>query len=174
MPSFARTVLSFTAGSRQNRHAGSAEGIRHAQASQIRSGAEHLLHESWAASEKAGECAHAIGGKVARQKPPRQHFTPSLEMRVRLVVRRLPPALPREAFIKSIEAFSGQCEDFEYVIGDERCSRHRLRSNRLMFLHSLGEHCYARAYLTFKTTDIAAAFSRAYDGHRFRNAQGLN
>ena len=37
---------------------------------------------------------------------------------------------------------------------------------------SLGDQCFARAYLAFRSADRMLAFARAFDGHRFRNAEG--
>eukprot|EP01147_Barroeca_monosierra_P010140 gene10140-2305_t len=76
---------------------------------------------------------------------------------LRVVVRRLPPALPEHIFLKSIEPFQDQITDFYYIIGDK----------------TLENNCFARAYMKFKTRESMVSFAAMYDGHIFRNKQGV-
>ena len=38
----------------------------------------------------------------------------------KVVVRRLPPALPEQVFLKSVEPFKDQFSEFYYIVGDKR------------------------------------------------------
>jgi hypothetical protein len=73
-------------------------------------------------------------------------------------VRRLPPTLPEEIIKKLLEPYMPKLKFLYLARGDP----------------GLGPFCYSRCYLSFSDRDSMIKFSKEFDGHGFRNAQGMS
>ncbi|GFZ49618.1 hypothetical protein JCM24511_07019 [Saitozyma sp. JCM 24511] len=81
--------------------------------------------------------------------------------RLKLVIRRLPPALPEETFWKSVAPF----------VTDQTCQWKRYVKGRAA--DAFGAHpIHSRAYCLMTTPDALVAFHRGFDGHVFRSKTG--
>ena len=76
---------------------------------------------------------------------------------LKVVVRHLPPALPEHVLRKLLEPYMDQVNLFYYAKGDP----------------GMEKFWYARCYLSFQSSESMVKFARDFDGHRFRNAQGM-
>ncbi|KAF8489843.1 Smg-4/UPF3 family-domain-containing protein [Gautieria morchelliformis] len=82
-------------------------------------------------------------------------------IRLKTVVRRLPPNLPESVFWQSVEPW----------VTDETASWRTFYQGKLRKKLNK-ENIPSRAYVLFKQEEHLAAFSREYDGHVFRDKQG--
>ena len=73
-----------------------------------------------------------------------------------VVIRRLPPNLPEEVLMKVLAPFLDNVDFSYFTTGDP----------------SLEKNSFSRCYLNFKDRESMKDFSKRFDGHRFRNAQG--
>lgn len=81
--------------------------------------------------------------------------------RLKVVVRRLPPNLPEDVFWDSVKPWANDdtVQWRSFVAG--KISKRTIKEN-----------VPSRAYITFKTHESVALFSREYDGHIFRDKSG--
>ncbi|EJD51954.1 hypothetical protein AURDEDRAFT_181525 [Auricularia subglabra TFB-10046 SS5] len=81
--------------------------------------------------------------------------------RLKVVVRRLPPNLPEDVFWDSVKPWANDdtVQWRSFVAG--KISKRTIKEN-----------VPSRAYITFKTHESVAIFSREYDGHIFRDKSG--
>ncbi|SGY75463.1 BQ5605_C005g03427 [Microbotryum silenes-dioicae] len=119
-------------------------------------------------------------GPVAQSQrsaqPTNARTTPS---RLKVVVRRLPPALPEAVFWSSVAPWvtvppdstapsvstqpsSGGVSSVDWI---------QYRSGKVRARHDKGD-THSRAYLSFKTPEALVAFHRAYDGWNFKSKAG--
>ncbi|KAI6020234.1 Smg-4/UPF3 family-domain-containing protein [Pisolithus microcarpus] len=81
--------------------------------------------------------------------------------RLKIIVRRLPHNLPEEVFWQSVQAWVTE----ETATWKMFCAgKMKKRINK--------ESVPSRAYIAFKNEEALATFSRAYDGHTFRDKSG--
>ncbi|RSH93305.1 hypothetical protein EHS25_007659 [Saitozyma podzolica] len=81
--------------------------------------------------------------------------------RLKLVIRRLPPALPEETFWKSVAPF----------VTDQTCQWKRYIKGRAADAFG-AQPVHSRAYCLMTTPDALVAFHRGFDGHVFRSKTG--
>ncbi|KAG8961649.1 hypothetical protein FRC03_005106 [Tulasnella sp. 419] len=100
-----------------------------------------------------------------KEKPPKPKSkakgAPQSDVKLKAIIRRLPPHLPESKFWDSVSPW----------VTDETCSwkvfhqgKPKKRDNQ--------EVVPSRAYVAFRTAEQLVSFSRAYDGHMFRDKQG--
>ena len=115
--------------------------------------------------------------KSPTKDPPKQQSPAPI--RLKTVVRRLPPNLPEVVFWQSVQPW----------VTDETASwkifyQGKLRKKWVVLLYGVWfvretwfrlnkENIPSRAYVLFKHEEQLAAFSREYDGHVFRDKQGM-
>ncbi|TBU43700.1 hypothetical protein BD309DRAFT_863743 [Dichomitus squalens] len=75
--------------------------------------------------------------------------------RLKTVVRRLPPNLPEDIFWQSVGKW----------VTDETVTGYAGRLNK--------ENIPSRTYIAFRDEEILTTFSREYDGHLFRDKNGM-
>ncbi|KAF8558615.1 hypothetical protein OG21DRAFT_1080389 [Imleria badia] len=103
-------------------------------------------------------------------KPPRKQRqdkfksqpTPNGTERLKTVVRRLPPNLPGDIFWQSVQAW----------VTDDTVTWKSYHPGKLRTKRVNKEGIPSRAYIAFKNEAQVATFSRAYDGHLFRDKAG--
>ncbi|KAK4703195.1 regulator of nonsense transcripts 3, partial [Phenoliferia sp. Uapishka_3] len=97
--------------------------------------------------------------------------------RNKIVVRRLPPALPEAAFWKSVAPWLTREVDIEQDNPDEphppRVISSTFRPGKIRRTGKDKDDVHARAYIQFKTPEALVAFHRGYDGWSFRDKQGV-
>ncbi|KAJ7673548.1 Smg-4/UPF3 family-domain-containing protein, partial [Mycena rosella] len=96
-----------------------------------------------------------------RDKKDRLSQPPVSTERLKTVVRRLPPNLPEDVFWQSVHSWVSD-ETVAWKIFYPGKLRKRLNK----------ENIPSRAYISFKTEEQLAQFSREYDGHLFRDKAG--
>ncbi|KAJ6530391.1 Smg-4/UPF3 family-domain-containing protein [Mycena vulgaris] len=96
-----------------------------------------------------------------RDKKDRLSQPPASTERLKTVVRRLPPNLPEDVFWQSVQSWVSD-ETVTWKIFYPGKLRKRLNK----------ENIPSRAYISFKTEEQLAQFSREYDGHLFRDKAG--
>ncbi|KDE06536.1 hypothetical protein MVLG_03185 [Microbotryum lychnidis-dioicae p1A1 Lamole] len=119
-------------------------------------------------------------GPVAQSQrsaqPTNARTTPS---RLKVVVRRLPPALPEAVFWSSVAPWVTVPPDSTAPSVSTQPSSGRVssvdwiqyRSGKVRARHDK-EDTHSRAYLSFKTPEALVAFHRAYDGWNFKSKAG--
>ncbi|TFK67637.1 hypothetical protein BDN72DRAFT_89122 [Pluteus cervinus] len=95
-----------------------------------------------------------------RDKETKEKQAQSSE-RLKTVVRRLPPNLPEEVFWQSVQTW----------VTDETVTWKVFYPGKIK-KRAHKENIPSRAYIAFKTDEQLAHFSRAYDGHIFRDKSG--
>ena len=81
--------------------------------------------------------------------------------KLKAVVRRLPPNLPEEIFWQSVEPW----------VNSESVSWKRFYGGKIRKEYNK-VNTPSRAYIAFRSADLLAVFSQAYDGHLFRDKAG--
>lgn len=123
-------------------------------------------------------------------KPPKAG---GANLRLKIVVRRLPADLPEHVFWKSATPWiTRESDDNEGQEGAERVVWSSYRAGKVRRRYVPGprreerveltrqrsgsgkdkDDVHSRAYISFKTADGLVAFHRAYDGWSFRDKQG--
>ena len=85
--------------------------------------------------------------------------TPTLEPKTKVVVRRLPPTLPKDVFETTIAKWLSAINWLSYVPG--KIARTKAKVT-----------VFSRAYLNFSNTDALLDFYSEYNGHVFVDAKG--
>ncbi|KAJ3280888.1 hypothetical protein HK104_000345 [Borealophlyctis nickersoniae] len=92
-----------------------------------------------------------------RKRTSRKNKRPA--PKTKAVVRRLPPNVPEEIFIQSVEKWIGDTDWTQFIPGKLAKSKAK-------------ENVYSRAYFNFKSVDALLEFSKAYGGHLFVDGKG--
>ncbi|EGF83414.1 hypothetical protein BATDEDRAFT_84963 [Batrachochytrium dendrobatidis JAM81] len=94
-----------------------------------------------------------------KQKRPRQEQPHTPKLRTKIVVRRLPPTLPRDAFFNTISKWLDYIDWSEYVSG--KLAKKLAKQN-----------VFSRAYLNFIDCDSVLDFFKSCNGHLFVDSKG--
>ena len=109
------------------------------------------------------------------------------KVKLKVVVRRLPPNVPEAVFWKAASAWVTRPGSLEDGSGDGGANDGRTNIDYAYFVQGklkdgsrrgvtaesgVSPHVYSRAYLRFKTFDSLLDFHRGFDGHLFKDAKG--
>lgn len=119
-----------------------------------------------------------LAAKPKKEKRDKPQQPPANE-RLKTVVRRLPPNLPEDIFWQSVQTWATDdtvtWKTFYAGKMGKRCRWFFFADLSVLLMdHSLNkENIPSRAYIAFKDEAQLALFSREYDGHLFRDKEGL-
>ncbi|KAI9008600.1 Smg-4/UPF3 family-domain-containing protein [Hyaloraphidium curvatum] len=114
--------------------------------------------------EETGGDASAAAPAAAAAPAPRERRRRNRDKEreqppTKVVVRRLPPALPEDVLRTSLEKWLPATDWWLFVPG--KLSKTKAKESQ-----------FARAYMHFRSPDAVVEFSRAYDGHAFVDSRG--
>jgi len=119
-------------------------------------------------------------GEKDKEKEKEKDASKEENLKLKSVVRRLPPNLPEEVFWQSVQTwvteesvswkvfYPGKLGKrwvcFDYLVLSARLNEVTISLNK--------ENIPSRAYIAFKSEEQLAQFSQGYDGHLFRDKAG--